>query len=133
MDDVVTAMLTELLTQRDQLLELKDKNNLVMASCKQQIEIAKAGVAGGGEYADPAWFAAVNTRARYAGREDQRIAGRLAKLAPLIKEARQRERRAVVQPPGDDKPIRLLVEGLMLIQEAIDLLRSRLDDPGESP
>lgn len=133
MDDVVTATLADLMAQRDRLLDLKDKNNLVMASCKQQIETAKAGVAGGGDYADPAWFAAVNTRARFAGREDQRIAGRLAKLGPLIKEAKQRERRFVVQPPSDDEPIRLLVKGLGLIQEAIDLLRSRLDDPGASP
>jgi hypothetical protein len=113
--------LAALIEERDRLLVAKDDNNQVLANCKAQIDAAKAKVMAGDEYSDPKWFAAVNNRARYAGREDQRIAHRLSELRQQIGLARGRMHQGRTSREGDDAAA-LLLQALDLIKQAINVL-----------
>lgn len=113
----------ELLAEREQLLHEKDENNEILVSCKAQIDAAKARAEEDGSYADPVWFAKVNTRARYAGLRDQEIAHRLSEIKKI---QRQRwEEKHVASSENPDEVRQLLISALQLIQRAVDLLKAR--------
>jgi hypothetical protein len=113
------AELAALEAERNQLLVDKQANSEVLIACRAQIEAAKA-KANEGEYADSRWFAAVNTRARFAGHEDQRIQGRLSIIRNLIKQEHLRQHQAERQ--GDSDATQLLREAMALISRALDRL-----------
>jgi hypothetical protein len=130
--EVVPVPLAELRAERAQLLLEKQANNEILASCRAQIEAAKARRWADNVFDDPKWFAAVNSRARFAGHRDQAIARRLTELRGLIGAASQREHKAKtgewVQNCETD-PAELLLSAIKLIGQAIDLLRAgRADD-----
>jgi hypothetical protein len=120
--DAAPPSLDDLIAERDALVAGKDANNNVMATCKAQIEAAKARVTAGEEYADPKWFAAVNSRARYAGREDQRLAHRIGELNRQIGVARSLAHQGKHSREGDDT-VALLLRALDLIKQAINVLK----------
>jgi hypothetical protein len=125
--DYSALTLDELVAERERLLVEKQENADVLDSCRAQIAAAKARVWSDKVYEDPKWFAAVNSRARYAGRRDQELGSTLAKLRRLISQAQAAPH---ALDPAD--PVSLLIEALKLTQQAIGLLK-RKDAIGASP
>jgi hypothetical protein len=118
--------LAELIAERETLLAEKAENAQVIASCRAQMDAAKARHWDDGGYADADWWARVNIRVRYAGQRDQEIGLRLSELRREMHLARQRENVSLAETAGvGDDPIRLLKTALVLIGRAIDLLKSK--------
>jgi len=113
--------LDELVAERERLIAEKNENNEVLARCRAQIEAAKSRVWSDNVYDDPKWFAAVNSRARFAGRRDQELAAHVSQLRRIIAQKKGHKYQTV----DHEDPISILIQALRLLQEAIDQLKDR--------
>lgn len=109
--------LEELMAERERLIAEKEENNLVITSCRAQIDAARLRASLGEETLNKRWLVAVKTRARYAGRHDQKLAHEIAELRKKIWDAKADHNL------DEDNPEELLGRALHLIHQALDVIR----------
>jgi hypothetical protein len=108
--------------QYEALLIEKENNLAILASCRGQIDSAKAKAVEDKNFASAKWFASVNTRARYAGQRDQELARQISELKLKIRKYNHENR--LLNPINSEPEIlQTLVSAIHLLQNAVDLLR----------
>lgn len=117
---------SEIISLRDSIITAKHLNHEILISCKAQIDAAKARWDQDGTQIDSRWFAAANTRAKYAGQEDQRLANLLGDIRRQMHTKRSQipaGTTATTTTGIEPNPVKLLAHALSLIQQAIDLIK----------